>query len=239
VARAVDAGRLPGLASVRAGWLAVADRYGRKGPPSEAVWLDGARAWLVDAVDAWLNHIEREDPKGTANRGAALVWWESPVVGELMAELGLPMYGAGSDQPIMPAAPVDGIREGLPGDATPAVSRRVHGEGANLQAWSRCLVLQPLPNGLKNEQLIGRIHRPGQHAGLCRVDWFAAAWPARRAVEVAIAKSHFLEDMQLTGGSGGAAEGGAGAGGAGADGAARSAVKMLAADWEAPLILGI
>ena len=87
----------------------------------------------------------------------ALIVYQSRAVEQRLVELGWSVYGAGSDTP--PTA-----------EDFPAVSLAVHGKGKNMQAWDSMVVLEPPASGQVYEQLIGRIHRPGQEADLCTVD---------------------------------------------------------------------
>jgi len=84
----------------------------------------------------------------------ALVVYKSQAVETWLRGMGFAVFGAGSD------APPDS-------EPFPAVSLSVHGRGKNLQAWPVMLVLEPPSSGLVWEQLLGRIHRPGQTADLC------------------------------------------------------------------------
>jgi hypothetical protein len=43
-------------------------------------------------------------------------------------------------------------------------------EGRNLQQWNRMLLLAPMTKGSGMEQLIGRVHRPGQKADKITLD---------------------------------------------------------------------
>lgn len=201
VAEAVDAGR--GSASLRAAreaWLAVRDRYGPTGPPSEVVWLDGARAWLVGALRAWLEEaVQRHRDALGPQAPGALVWYTSRAVeGAVAAALGAggAVYGAGSAPP-----DPDGPQRFV------GISGNVHAEGANLQTsvdgrggWSLSLVVEPRASARWWEQAIGRTHRPGQRAGAVRVEIFTppgrGGWVARRAVERAIARADYLATVQ-------------------------------------------
>jgi len=184
VERACRDGRAGGaLMAAYARWQTVAHH---PEPPTEIVWLDGARAWLTAAIRTWLHHVAPHEHEGddTGDTAAGpppprgLLWYETRGVESVLYGLGLDVRGAGSDQP----------RSG----SCPALSRRVHGEGANLQAWWANLVLEPMSSGQINEQLIGRTHRPGQTAPLVRIDVFAPTWVGRRALEEAIARTEFL-----------------------------------------------
>ena len=158
-------------------WVAVRDEAN---PYSETIWLDGAREWLQRCVAVKLWQVKDS---------RTLVWWQSRPVAAALKDMGLEVFGAGSDQPP---------------DSTdnPAVSIRVHREGANLQGgmgnergWHRNLILEPAANPAWNQQLIGRTHRQGQRAGTIYADWFAATWPLRKTVEDTIARAHCLQNL--------------------------------------------
>ena len=141
-------------------WLDVRGRYGhhdgRFGPPTRTEWLDH---YLAAEAVRWRDSGPHE---------RAILWYASPEVGDDLRRRGFSVYGRGSDQP----------RDHV---AFPACSIRVHGEGKNLQAWARALVLEPPSSGQVWEQLLGRLHRPGQASYDVRFDVAAHAWPFRNA----------------------------------------------------------
>jgi hypothetical protein len=49
-------------------------------------------------------------------------------------------------------------------DGSCIASIKANGTGRNLQVWERCLVVCPPSDGVAWEQLLGRLHRPGQKA---------------------------------------------------------------------------
>ena len=75
-----------------------------------------------------------------------IIWYEHKAVGEKLNQLGVPTFGAGMDPP---------EREQLC-----ALSRKAHGEGKNLQAWSNQVFLCPPVGAVAWEQTLGRTHRP-------------------------------------------------------------------------------
>ena len=219
IARAAAEGRVGNdLLATWGRWAAVKDRY-RPAPPSEVVWLPGARSWLARSIRAWVDRVapreyEADTPPPTGADAAeggpparGLVWFETKGVEAACGDaLGVgSVYGAGTQQP----------RAGV---NVPALSRRVHGTGADsLTPWWHCLVVEPVASGQQWEQLIGRPHRPGQLAPLVRIDVFCPTWVGRRALEEAIAKTEFLR----------------GPGGVG------DFAKLIVADFEPPLELEI
>ena len=130
--------------AVQLAWGAWAKVKDRPGPTPEAVWIDDAplRHALLHALDS--------HPR-------AVIVYQSHAVEERLCALGWAVYGAGSDTP--PDT-----------EDFPAVSLNVHGKGKNMQSWPSMMVLEAPASGAVWEQLIGRIHRPGQDADLCIVD---------------------------------------------------------------------
>ena len=131
-------------AAVQLAWGAWSKVKDRPGPEPEAVWLDDRplRAALAVALT--------EHPR-------AVIVYQSHAVEERLRTLGFDVYGAGTDTP-------KGTED------FPCVSLHVHGKGKNMQAWPNMVVLEPPASGAVWEQLMGRIHRPGQTADLCTVD---------------------------------------------------------------------
>jgi hypothetical protein len=123
-------------------WPAWRDVKDLVDPSSEAVWVD---EFLVKDAIEWLReHL-------------GIVWYEHAAFGEKLAEVsGHRFYGPG------PAASEGIIQE--TGNVSIIASLRAHGNGKNLQAFNDCLVANVPSNGAVWEQMLGRIHRPGQPA---------------------------------------------------------------------------
>ena len=127
-------------------WAAVKHR---PQPPTVAVWVD---EFLWKQVFSWIRSIG--DKRG-------IIWYEHRTVGENISRwCGLPHYGPESD-PRKAKEPVI------------VASLKAHGDGKNLQAFSRQLFLSLPANGTIVEQAIGRSHRHGQTDDLVEVSWFA------------------------------------------------------------------
>jgi superfamily II DNA or RNA helicase len=95
-----------------------------------------------------------------------------------LREAGFDVYGKGTD---------------LHGPArTVAASYRVHGEGRNLQEWSHALVLEPPQSPQRWEQLLGRMHRPGQNAPYVQYDICTHV----QGMEQALEGARFLQEVQ-------------------------------------------
>lgn len=112
-------------------------------PPRRAVWLD---KYLVDWVVAYAR----------AATSPVIIWYSSDAMEQALREAGFEVFGKGTD---------------LHGPArTLAASIRVHGEGRNLQDWHHALVVEPPQSPQRWEQLLGRMHRPGQTAPYVQYD---------------------------------------------------------------------
>lgn len=110
-------------------------------PPQISAWVS----------DGWLNTIVRIAAEIERTRGPVLIWCEHVATQVALSRKGLPMLGAGDDVP--PGPP-----------RTLVVSRKSHGTGKNLQAWSNCLFAEIPTSGEAFEQVLGRCHREGQDA---------------------------------------------------------------------------
>lgn len=101
-------------------------------PPVIPIWLDFTPlAWAV----SW-----------ALQRDRAIIWFKSRAVGDMLQKMGIPAFWGGKMTP----------------DMTPriALSETVYHKGKNfLTPWTEQLHLQPSPNPLTWEQLLGRTHR--------------------------------------------------------------------------------
>jgi hypothetical protein len=128
-----------------AAWAAVKDR---PKPPTRTIWVE---EFIWKSVFAWIREIE-------GKRG--IIWYEFQAIGENVAKwCGLPLYDPSKD-PRKAKEPVI------------VASLKAHGDGKNLQAFSRQLFTSMPPNGTIVEQGIGRSHREGQTDDLVEVSWF-------------------------------------------------------------------
>lgn len=140
VAGALRSGALarPEAAEALRDWDAIRDRCD---PPTEAVWLDD---YLLRDVLA----------RAEAATTPATVWYTHRAVADRLVELGADVVRPGATPPANPS----------PSGRALCLSIRSHGVGQNLQAWSRAFVISPPVGGAVWEQLLGRLHRPGQTA---------------------------------------------------------------------------
>lgn len=138
-------------------------------PPSTPTWVDDAP--LVEFVEWWL-----------AGNDTGLIWYQSDCVADLLASMGIPVYRGG---------------DGTPPDGTlAAVQTQSYAEGYNLQfGRSTACVLEPPPSGTAWDQLLARIHRPGQAAARVVVDVYAPFDPQQAALAKARERAHSMHSL--------------------------------------------
>lgn len=157
-------------------WLAWHEIKGTFEITTVAEWIDDfaierAALWLADSID-----------------GDGIAWVEHIAFGErLAAASGRPYFGAG----------MRASAEILDARGPIIASIAAHGEGKNLQAWSRALVLSPPSSGKTWEQLLGRQHREGQLADEVSVGVLLHAEEQEESVRQAIRDAGYIE--QTTG----------------------------------------
>jgi hypothetical protein len=117
--------------------------------------------WISDEeIKCWADWVRRRFDR-------AILWYTSQAVEQRLQAWGWDVRGSGS------LPPPDSVDH-------PACSVRVHGEGQNLQAWSRAVLLEPPSSGRAWEQVLGRLHRPLQVEPVLYL-WRADYWPHRAA----------------------------------------------------------
>ena len=151
----------------------------------EAVWIDPT---VLDFAARWMrkeaSEVPREDQGG-------IVWVEHTEFGqELARRTGIPFYGeAGYEQTGKTYI------EAHPAGQPLIASIGSNGEGRNLQAWSRNLIVSVPQNGARFEQLLGRTHREGQEADDV-VYYFTTTVPEQlQSFERARADAQAITDM--------------------------------------------
>jgi len=176
VALALSNGTLedPKALAAYEGWKAVRDR---PQPPTKAVWLDD---FLVRAAGAWVLEQLAARPNVPVS-----VWYEHTALGQALEQLGLPLYGSGSD----PQTSTD--------DAL-ACSIIAHGTGKNLQRTPTMLVLNWPRSGSTVEQLVGRAHRPGQLADAVDVYYLAHTPQARTSLRDSLTDETYVQQSMST-----------------------------------------
>lgn len=126
---------------------------------TETVWLDD---FLVNDVVEWARE----------NRG--IVWYDHGAFGQRVSELsGLPMFGAGKDAKALLLGDSNRGIKGEDGSRSVVCSAKAHGTGTNgLQHRFSDALIVTLPSGDGVEQVISRLHRPGQKADTVRYSFF-------------------------------------------------------------------
>lgn len=161
--------KLEGVLAMLA-WRGVQDTFE---PNTVPVWIDAA---ACEFAAAW------------AKKNAGIIWVEHKCVGErLRDEFGLSYYGRkGLD--------VNGkfIDDHDKSKALVA-SRPANSEGRNLQGWSKNLIMSFLPNGARNEQLLGRTHRPFQLADEVEVEFLVSCEEHLLALDQAVRDARYIE----------------------------------------------
>ena len=138
---------------VLAGWQEVKPIYDPE-KNKEAVWVDDT---VVDWAAKWL---AKKAPGTPTDEQGGIVWVEHTEVGlQLSRRTGLPFYAEGGYEQTGKQ-----YIEAHPAGSPLIASIGSNGEGRNLQAWSRNLILSVPQNGARLEQLLGRTHRDGQEA---------------------------------------------------------------------------
>lgn len=131
---------------------AVLDAIGDDIPPERTEWLEW-QARLTPGQE-WVQYSEELYDwirSSLPAKTPVILWTDYIEVGQrLAAHLGVPYCGAGTEPPKKAR--------------TCVLSIQAHGTGRNLQAWSEAWVVGGTPNPTRWEQLLGRLHRPGQSA---------------------------------------------------------------------------
>lgn len=153
-----------------ASWREVRDTFR---PNSIPVWR---ASYLIEFVRAWLDG------------GPGIVWVHHVAAGEkLSADLALPYFGQGG---------IDkrsGRSIETANGAACIASIASCGEGRNLQAWTRSLVISAPKSGATWEQLIGRTHRAGQLADEVSIDVLIACKEHADAFDQARADARYIQ----------------------------------------------
>lgn len=159
-------------------WAAVKHR---PAPPVEAVWLD---EYLIEECGRWRDEILKTEYSG-------VIWYDYVAFGELMAErLKLPFYGPG-DEASKALSTIDVKKQRVI-----VCSIAAHSEGKNLQMYSRMLVTSPPSSGKTWEQMVGRLHRPGQEADEVIVDVYLHTDESKGCLETALKEARYVEQTQ-------------------------------------------
>lgn len=143
------------------------DGVERPTPATRTIWVS---TYFVEAALRFIKTFKEP----------VLIWYESRAIQEALRANGVEVRGAGEDPP----------RQAL----TVALSTRAHGEGLNLQSWTRNIILEPMSSGERWEQVLGRTHRPGQLADEIEVHVFQHTFSFQRSMNQAREDARYIED---------------------------------------------
>jgi len=133
-------------------------------PPVEAVWLD-------DSIIKWA--VAR------VRRTGECLWYQSKAVAAKLQQTTLNTFVAGDDAVDISPTPA-------------AYSVAAHGTGLNLQGYDKALIIEPPSSGAKWEQLLGRLHRPGQEADEVRFTLLAHTAPLKKCLTSGIEDATYI-----------------------------------------------
>lgn len=159
-----------------------------EGPLAGVAWKGVEETFEINTVPVWIDSAACEFAAAWAKKNVGIVWVEHKCVGErLRDEFGLPYYAEqGLDQ-----------RGSFIDDHDPkkslVASRPANSEGRNLQKWSKNLITSLLPNGARNEQLLGRTHRPMQQADEVEFDFMVSCRENLDALYRAMGEARYIE----------------------------------------------
>lgn len=176
LAKAVQDGRWPDAWDEWQAWDAVRSR---PEPLTVPKWIS---PFMIKDILLWVEERQKQKENG-------IVFYEHAAVGEALHKISkLPLYGAGADA----------SQTSVQKEPIIICSIKAQGTGKNLQAWNRMLITTPPSNGLTFEQLIGRLHRPGQEADEVVIDVYMHCEEFRRAIENSKRDAQYLQDTQGT-----------------------------------------
>lgn len=176
----------PGLDTL--GLVENAARDGRFKSHSYGRW-DAVRDLACPATEAvWVDDFLVRDAVKWGQEAPGIIWYSHDAVGRAIAEAGrFPLFEGG------PAAS-EGIRLEK-GDRTIVATERAHGQGKNLQAFTRSLVTTPSSSGKVQEQLLARTHRGGQKADFVEYTYYTHVPEQLGALKSAVRDCVFGEEL--------------------------------------------
>ena len=166
----------------------IEDKPENEGARALFAWKGIQDTFEPNTVPVWIDSAACEFAAAWAKKNAGIIWVENRCVGErLRDEFSLTYYGRkGLDQ--------NGrfIDDHDKSKALVA-SRPANSEGRNLQGWSKNLITSLLPNGARNEQLLGRTHRPYQLADEVEVEFIVSCEEHLEALDQALNDARYIE----------------------------------------------
>lgn len=174
VANAVSQGLYPHATGIWRAWREIAPSFE---PNTKPVWLDDS---VLHACVKW------------AVENPGILWTEHQAFAERLSSMsGLEYYGKRGVNRRGQAI------EDAPTNRSCIASIASNGEGRNLQAWNRNLVISPPSSGGAWEQLLGRTHRDGQEADEVTIDLLITCSEHATAFQQAIRDCEYIS--QTTG----------------------------------------
>jgi len=164
--------------------LQVWNDFRRKAPddPVWAEWNEIKDTFKPNSVPVWLDPFAIKFCSKWLKK-PGICWTEHvPFALKLAEYSGVPYFGAGDSR----------ISECT--EPSIIASRPAHGEGKNLQAYSRNLVVAPLSSGERWEQMLGRTHRAGQTADEVTCEIFLHIDELMSSFDQARSDARYLED---------------------------------------------
>jgi hypothetical protein len=151
-------------------------------------WKGVEDTFEINTVPVWIDSAACEFAAKWARENAGIIWVEHRCVGErLRNEFGLAYYGRKGLDLTGKFIDDHDRRKSL------VASRPANSEGRNLQGWSKNLVMSLLPNGARNEQCLGRTHRPGQLADEVEFDFVVSCEEHLLALDQALRDAKYIE----------------------------------------------
>lgn len=151
-------------------WKAVRDTFKIN---TVAEWVDD---FALDWCQNWMGRELRDGEP-------SIVWTEQTEFGKrLGVKTGYPFFGAGNDDIL------------TTNNKVIIASINAHGEGKNLQRFSKNLIVCPPTSGKKWEQCLGRSHREGQQADEVTCEFFSHIEDFEKAFDRARGDARYIED---------------------------------------------
>ncbi len=127
-------------------------------------WHAVKDSFLPNTEPRWVGDTALAFAAQWLEQGPGIVWSEHNAFSERLAELtGVPFFHRKG---------LDARKRPIGNFSGPCIASVAScGTGQNLQAWDRSLVASCKPRGKRVEQLLGRLHRPGQRSDVVTFDW--------------------------------------------------------------------
>lgn len=149
--------------------------------------------FIPNTVPVWIGDTALRHARDWGAVHSGIIWTEHRAVAHRLAEFsGLPYYGAGgkdakTGRPIEKADPKSSLIASIASNF----------RGRNLQAWCNSLVTSFPPTGTIVQQMLGRMHRPGQMAARVTYEVMIACREQLAGFEQAKRDSTFHKDVFL------------------------------------------